>query len=229
MGWSQELVPAKGSDLYRTVKPQVTITVRKHSLGPDLVEITLLDAKYPPELLRHQIDAIGARLNSSPVAVTLFRDDLGFGTVKDSVLKATFAVTGLIDQKNHIYKIGPLAQAFAGAPSPFEIKGLSIIFQKEFANSTTLREFRSSAVEVQGVQQPGEIGIEFRVLLRSQDPQKIQLPDDAANRLQTPPRLLPESKDDRMFWVLITGSGLALSALVYSLLIRTRSTRAKGP
>ncbi len=222
LGFGQDPIPPKGSDLYRTVKPQVTISVRKHSLGADLVEISMLDARYPPELLRKQVENIGLRLNSPPVAVTFFRDDLGFGTARGAVLKATFAVNGLIDQQNHHYRVGPLAQAFAGAPAEFEIRGLSVIFQKERASNSTLREYRSASVDVQGVQQSGDIGIEFRVLLKSQKPEEILIPDDAVNRSTAPTRLPPASKDDRLFWCLIIGSGLALGALVYSLLIRTR-------
>ncbi len=54
------------ASLFDSQVPQITVSVKKHPMGADLVEVTVTAAGYPPELLRSQIKALGKYLQCEP-------------------------------------------------------------------------------------------------------------------------------------------------------------------
>lgn len=206
--------------LFLTVKPQVTVVVREHNTGADLVEMTLLDPHYPPEVLQSQIATLGALLNSKPRGLHVYRQQI----LKDlSFIKATFAVDGLVDPQKGL-RLAPIVKALAGAPGKRALRGMSIIFEGQAPNERTVRRFASPAVEVEAQADPGFGGIEYRVRLLTQDPARIDLPDGAPVPVQ-PAVPVPKPPRGGVDWTLIALFGvaaIAVGALVYSLLLRAR-------
>src|SRR5580700_4692510 len=58
--------PAQPQSLFNSTAPDVTITIKKHPMGADLIEITMKAAGYPLKLLEDQIKSLGAYLHSDP-------------------------------------------------------------------------------------------------------------------------------------------------------------------
>jgi hypothetical protein len=215
-------------NLFQTVKPEATIRVQKHPTGADMVEITLLDSQYPPDVLRNQIRRLGVDLGSDPRGVTLSRQTFSRGP-GGQFLRADFAVDRLTDPANGIYRLGPLARAMVGAPKGHEIHGLMVIFEQQAPTSSTLQNYGlrpGAPVSVMGGYEPGQIGLEYRIALNTQDPSKIDIPDHAG--AETPlPRVLPPQIPSTP-WSLYGSAALfalATGALVYSLTLRNSGPR----
>ena len=79
---SQGNAPAS---LFDSVRPQVSVVVREHSTTADLVEITVLDPNYAPELLRAQAEAIGIATGSPIRGLHLLRQEMGSEHVRPPV------------------------------------------------------------------------------------------------------------------------------------------------
>lgn len=207
--------------LFVTVKPQATVTVQKHELGADIVEVSVLDSRYPPELLRSQMDNLERFIGSKPRGLRVFRQGIGSNSSNDSLLKASFAVDGVIDKQNGIVRVGPFVKAFAGATEPYAISGLAVIFVGIQPTAKTLNKFESASVRVERHPEAGPLGTEYRVQILKQDPEAIDIPDtsdpQAATKSQT--KTLVASSDWQI-WALIVVAGIAAGALVYSLLLR---------
>lgn len=208
---------APRESLFRTVKPEATVVVRKHRLGADLVEITVLNPQYPSSVLRAQAEAIGKYLKLEPRGVLLIPEDLGNGGVLN---KITFGVDGLYDPQQGVYRLNPIVKAMAGIPAPYTLHGLSVIFEQATPGPQSLRNFYSDAVRVESDAQPG-IGVEYRVQLLTQDPDRIDIPDTSQQASVTVVRK-QTARSDGFLWGLIVVAALALGALVYSLVLRVR-------
>jgi hypothetical protein len=220
LGFAQTSPPL---DLFTQARPQVTVTVTKHPMGADLVEITLLNPKYSAELLRGQISRLGTELNSTVRGLALTRTDYGLGNAAMALPKASFAVDGLIDNNTGEMRIAPIVRALCGAPEPYTIRDLSIIFTSQAPNQTSIQRFRSAALELQSTAYSGGFGLEYRVRLLTQDPAQIDLPEGGPEAVR-PVANRPENRPPvQLLWGLVALASVATGALVYSLLLRTRS------
>ncbi|MGV3619015.1 MAG: hypothetical protein ACO1SV_27120 [Fimbriimonas sp.] len=224
------MAPAQaGGNLFATTRPDATIVVRKHATGTDVVEVTMQQAKYPEALLREQVQAVGRYLGNEPTGVRIGPYQVG----SDPNLRFTqalFAVKGLIDQSTGMLRVEPFAKAFAGAPAPNTVDVLMVEFDNERPTGNTLQNYlpESGEVKVQAVAGPNSTGVEYRIQLLTQDPNKIFIPD---NRKQspaasTPPPPKPASGPDWVLYGVLGTAALAVGALVYSLLLRARPSRA---
>jgi hypothetical protein len=205
------------------VKPEATVVVREHNSGVDLVEVTILDGRYPPELLTKQIKTLGELMKADPRGTRILRDDFGSGDPKMAVLKATFAIDGLVEGKGGTLHLSPIVKAMAGAPAPNTIDGLSVFFENQTLNPQSVRAYSSEAVQVEAMGHPGGVGVEYRVRLATQDPAKIDIPDTLED--QKAEAVKPKAKPkgfDWTLWSLLAVAALSVGALVYSLLLRSR-------
>jgi hypothetical protein len=223
------LAQESNQNLFTSVKPEATIKVQKHSMGADLIEITLLDANYPPQVLRDQIRRLGADLHSDPRGVTLSLVTMSKNDPGGAFLRANFAVDGVTDPEAGVFRLGPLVRSMTGAPAGHEIHGLAIIFERLAPKPTTLEQFGlgpNSPVSVLGRYTPGPIGLEYRVALNTQDPSKIHIPDQQTTVSETAPASPPEPpKTPWMLYAAIALFALAMGALVYSLTLRSSGPR----
>jgi hypothetical protein len=201
---------------------QAAIVVKEHTTGADFVTITMLEPEYPPDLLRRQVEQVGRELGGEARGIQVFRYELEPDDPNMAFLKVTFAVDGLIDREKQILRVQPLLRAFAGAPEPYTVTGLTIIFDGERPAAHTPRDVRSEAVVATAGfnDDPPLVGIEYRVQLLSQDPEAIVFPERADVE---PPRPVPVAQPPGIPWIvwpLIIVAALAVGPLVYFALLR---------
>lgn len=206
--------------LFTTVRPQVLITIKEHPTTADLLEISMVEPNYPPDLLRRQIEGLGRLLNSAPRGLSIFAVELEEGNPNLRFLKATFAIDGIIDRANGRLNLTHLVQAFAGAPEPHTVKGMAVVFQDEVPSKTTISRFASEAVEVEARVETQPPMIEYRVKLKSQNPGEIEVaPSKPAVEPQEQKKKAAELPSF-LIWTLVGLSGLAAGGLVYSIISR---------
>jgi hypothetical protein len=215
-------------NLFQTVRPQVHLTVRRDPNGSqaDLIEARSIDPQYPVEQLKAQLQDLGRQLNSQPRGLTVGRYDLSSDGSMTSI-KGTCAVDNLIDRKTRNFHLTEIVRAFAGYPKPNEVTGLSIVFVNEQPSKTTLLAYgtKEAPVQVQGTYDPTFKGVEYRIKLNSQKPEEIQIPEGAEQKPAPGPSTPPSGSVDWTLWGLIAVAAIALGALVYSLLIKTTSSK----
>ncbi len=214
------------SSVFLYVHPDVTVVVQKHSTGADMVEITMGDPNYPLELLQAQANTMCSLIGSPARGLAVTKDEVGATSEPDlTFVKATFATDGLIEPDGAL-KVEPIIKALVGAPAPYTIHGISITFEDMAPNPHTVREYSipnvldaAARYTANGVLK----GIEYRVQLNSQDPDKITFPDRYQPAPPEPPaRIVPEGPHYGLFvGILITG--IALGALVYFVMLRSGS------
>jgi len=215
--------PSQHQSLFTSLVPDAAITVHKHPMGADMVEITMRASGYPGKLLESQIQKLGAFLKSDPRGVQTWDYELNPDM---HFTKATFAVDGIIDRKLGAVRLNPIAKAFAGAPQPWTIHSLEIQFQGEIPTGNMIQVWPSKASVVEGrfenTKDPRMAGIEFRIQLLSQDPSKMDIPEPGVVR-QTPINnaIQPTGTDWTTVVVFIVAA-VAIGALVYSLLLKGR-------
>ncbi len=214
-------------------KPQVTITIREHPTTADLVEVTMLDAGYPRDLLKRQCEAIGENAGSPVRGLYIGAQTIG-GDPKLRFLKASFATDNLIDRANSVLRLEPIVRAFAGAPAPYTVQGMSVSFVGEKPNRATVGKFSfPEVVSVVGTTANssfGPQGIEYRVTLLSQDPARIHIPEQVS---KVTDRAIPAPKQKASWFgpvVVITAGSLITGLLVYFAILRpSRPLRPSNP
>lgn len=192
-------------------KPDVMIEVKKSQVLADYVDIKVVLRDYPPELLLQQCERIGKYLKSEVRGLTPEVTDLGRA---GKVVGAKMAVNGLIDRERGVLRLAPLAMAFADSPNPHTIKVLAVQFVGERPQASTLKGYDGPDATVAAQFDESIPQIEYRVTLKTQNPDMIQIPDAATpqqNRLEKP------SKTGPAWWYLIgiAGVGVVVGVLVY--------------
>jgi len=206
-----------------SVPTQAVVTVRKHNMGADLVEITMLDAKYPLDLLRGQVEKIGKYAGAPARGVSVGRTS--HPNPKQQFTKASFATNNLIDEESGRVRLEPIAKAVAGGPGPHTIEAFIVSFEGLRPTERTLKTYGSATVVLSGRAIPPPFGgLEYRIALLGQNPDKITIPDEhkesalkPAKSAAAPP---PQAENRTLRIVLIAVAALAAGALVYFLLAR---------
>lgn len=209
--------------LFLKVRTDVAIIVRKHPLGADMVDITMRDPNYPKELLTSQVEEM-CRLLGTPargLAVTVQSVAPG---AQFTFVKANFATNGIILANGDLH-IEPILKAFAGAPAPYTIQGISLAFPGFVPSKKTLQRYdQPGMMEAEGryTDQPAALkGLEYRVQLLTQDPSKISFPDEygQSEAAATVPRASENSSRTWLFAIVIVAA-IAVGALVYFAMLR---------
>ncbi len=208
------------------VAPQVTVAVRKHSMGADLVSVAMVSADYPPELLRAQCERVG-QATGSPVRGLEVRLEGPREGLR--IVRASFATDGLIDRLEGELRLEPLVRAFLGAPAPHTVTSFLVLFPGEQpVEGKTLQDYRSDVVSLKARAVASPPGIECRIVVGTQDPALLTIPSrfvpDEGTRVErgTPPGPNP------VLVGLLVLAGLAAGALVYSLLVRSSGRRHRS-
>lgn len=212
--------------LFTSLVPDATITITKHPMGADMIEMSFTAKGYPAKLAKEQIQRLGASLKCDPRGVQVGDYVVEGGNPAMHFTKAMFAVDGVIDRQQGTLRLNPFAQAFAGAPNPWTIRSLELVFQNEVPTRNMIMHLNGKAARVEARYEDNSTskfsGIEYRILLLSQDPNQKFIPepwDKPLAPVTTPPR--PPGTDWTIIAVFIIATG-AVGALVYSLLLRGR-------
>lgn len=227
-------VEQKGAEqgLFGSVKPDATIVVKKHSTGADMVEVTMLNPAYPPELLKERIFAIGKELGVEARGVSVGTYSLGAANDPNlRFVKGTFAIDGLVDVPNHRLRIQSIVRAFVGDPEPLTVRGLSIFFSGLQPHPRYVRTFVDDHVRAEArVQRSPIAGIEYRIRIDATKPESVVFPEYAPERKALPPPSETENRSKVGLWIAILVAALAAGALVYLAVIRSgaRTSSAKG-
>lgn len=204
------------------VRPDAYVKVSKDSSGVDILEVTMLKANYPADLLRQQLTDLGKTLGSETKIILAERHNPTTGQSGSGLLRITASVPGLIDRKKNVLGLQALARAFAGVAEPNTIDGLMIQYTSETPNAKVIQRFTSQNVRVSGQADP-RTGVEYRITLISQVPAEIVIPEgEETTPAVAKPPVPPPSGPGTGVIILIIVAALALGALVYSLLVRQR-------
>lgn len=218
--------PSRRESLFSTGIPDVTITVTKHPMGADMVEMSFTKNGYPPDLVREQIHKLGLELSCDPRGVQVGEEAIDESEPTMRFTKAMFAVDGVIDREHGSVRLNPFARAFAGAPKAWTVHLLDLVFQNEVPTSNTISGWNGKFAVVEGRYQDSTksrfAGIEYRIQLLSQDSKARFIPEPWDKPVvPTEKPLKPAGTDWTTMAVLIIAAG-AVGALVYSLLLRGR-------
>lgn len=209
------------------VAPQVIINVRKHPIGPDMVEITMAKKDYPLELLRQQALAIAKELGSEARGLSVT-----FSGYDPSIrfAKASFATDGIIDKSNGLVRLQALVRGMIGSPEPWLNRGFLISLEGEQPiDRQTLKNFTSKAVVLKATATKNPNSIEYRIVCLTNDPQELTIPDKFVEneRLQSQN---PSKRTGQPEWILPLLVGIAsisALALVYFAVSRSASNKQK--
>ncbi len=208
--------------LVNSTKPKAMVVVQKHAAtDADLVEITMLNPKYPPELLRQQCLYLAQMAGADARGLYVYNTNPSGGS--SGFLKAKFGTNNLIDIQSGVLRLQPIVKAFAGMTNEFAVDALMISFQGLKPGSRTLRAHATKAVALRGETVAFPAGIEYRVRILTTDPEQIAIPETS-----TPP-VAPAKEGGKAeqkglpiaFWVAIGLGSLAAGYLVYSLALTT--------
>lgn len=220
---------APATDLFKTVRPQVMISIRKDPNGSraDLIEALSIDANYPAEQLRAQIVELGRLMGSEPRGLALVRHSVSGEDSRLTSVMATCAIDNIIDRKTGALHLTEIARAFAGYKAPFQVDGLTITFANQLPTKNTILAYgtEKDPVQLQGKFDPAFQGIEYRLKYNTQNPAEILIPELVEQKGVKGPSSDGRNSVDWSMWGLIAVAAVAVGALVYSLLIRTTSSK----
>lgn len=216
LGWVQETPPTPNA----AVRPQVVAYIREHPTGANMVQISMVEPGYPPDLLKSQILDLCRRLKSEPLGLNIYQEELIANQPKLRFLKATFATYGLTDSEGGV-NLTPLLQAFAGAPAPNTVKGMVVVLD-DFTPvpKKTLRNFSSPAVAIQGRVDENPPAVQYDIQLLTQNPSEINVQAEPERVEKSPVVTTVRRTPSAILWMLIVLAGLSVGALVYFLVSR---------
>jgi hypothetical protein len=197
---------------FSSVTPQATVVVKQHPMGADLVEVTVLGSAYSQDALEKHIDALGAELGMSPRGTAI-------SVIGNSFVKATFAVPGLIQDKEPKFNLPAIAKAFAFGDAP--ITQFSVIFMDMVPDSKTPAFWFApkDAWMMEGVGTKSPLSIEYRVKVNTKNPVDVFLPGPAIEKKNKETQEA-QKKPDFVLIGAIAVAAISIGVLVYSAVIR---------
>ncbi|MFN3729951.1 MAG: hypothetical protein ACK4XJ_09595 [Fimbriimonadaceae bacterium] len=207
-------------------RPQALIRVEKSSLGPDVIEVTMMDPDYPATELRSRLAALETYHGQAPRGLQMYVYEIPGTTPPIRSLRAKFALDGIWREDGTLY-LQPLARMLAGVAEPHSIRDAIIIFDGLVPSANTPQSFESKALKLTGQSMQQPPGVEYRLTLLDQNPEQIVIPVDQVATIQT--ESTPVASETGLWsWLLIGGiviAGLSLGALVYFAVLRPGSRR----
>ncbi|MDQ2986841.1 MAG: hypothetical protein M3R13_09005 [Armatimonadota bacterium] len=206
-------------------RPDVIVHVRKSDIGADYVRIQALDANYPQELLRSQIEAIG-RYNESQIRglEVSYAGSGGSGRI----LSATFATDRLMDQAANTLELNAFAKAFAGAPAPNTVGVIAVMYETFTpSESVTVAQWADKNVEVSSHYDGNLKVVDYRIKLLSQNPEEVSIPTTIAESTKRSETTSNKGFNPWLVTAIVAGAAL-LGLLVYFAL-RPRALREEDP
>ena len=168
-------------------RSDMIVSVKKSDVGAEYVRVQALEEDYPEDLMRSQIAKIG-EYNKSEIRglEVVYTGDAGAGRI----LTATFATDGLMDQTAGTLELEAFAKAFAGAPEPYTVNIVGVMYENFMPSKTvTVAEWADAGAEVSSAFDNNLKVVEYRIKLNTQDPSKISIPgtlSESTNRQESP-------------------------------------------
>lgn len=197
-------------------RPQLSVVVREQS-GIQFVEVTMLDGRYPADSLRDQCLTLARLAGGDARGLTIF--DSQPGQPAASMRKARFGVSGLIDLNRGVVRLEPIVKAFAGEPAPYTVEAMMVAFAGITPGSSTLRTYKNDGVAVYGSVTQSPPGIEYKIRLLSQDPDKLSIPLAFEPPVREKTVIQPQSRTIWPVILLIIIGSAAAGCLVYFALV----------
>lgn len=229
---------AQGGETSQSGKPDVVIRVERALPGVQYVYVQVVRKDYPPQLLSEQCQAVGAALNQdirglelSTSAIAMGSSDYGSpGTM--SILRARFAINGLVDESAGVLRLVPFAKAFAGAEEPHTVRNLMILYVGyEPVKDSTLSSVETDVVKVTGRVDYASMSdgslkpmVEYRVELKTQDPAQLEFPEAASKPTKPAENPSTGTVDWRLLGIVLAAA-LPVGLLVYFALRPRRGRR----
>jgi hypothetical protein len=219
---SVSIVAAQGDQpVLLSGKPDVIVTVRKSDVGADYVRIQALRENYPAELMKRQVEELGRIKGSQIRGLEVTQEG---GGRAGSILSATFATDGLMNQKAGTLELNAFAKAFAGAESPNTVHVIAVMYEGFQPNSAvTVAEWADDNTEVSSHYDVNMKMADYRIKLKTQNPDVISIPGtiaESTNRAQT-----PSNKGFNPWPIVGVIGGAALIGLLVYFVLRPRSHR----
>jgi hypothetical protein len=198
---------------FASVRPEASLVVRKHQMGADLVEVTVLEAGYPKEVLQAKVEGFGVLLKDQPRGLVVAESG-GF-------LKASFAINGVVGNAEPRLNLVAIAQAFGFGNRP--LRTISIFFDGLIPTAEIPARWfpKDETWMLEGVATQSPKGIEFRMKINAKSPNQIVLPGKSEAQQVNKQASQKNSPDFLLIGALIVGA-IAVGLLVYSALIRPR-------
>ncbi|MCH7905668.1 MAG: hypothetical protein IH944_14025 [Armatimonadetes bacterium] len=194
---AQHVVRVEADDVWE-VSPEVIINIEHDSSMRDILQIYVVKPGYTPELLRSKIQWIASELGSPVDGLEVY--PMGNG---QPGVKAICTVNNVVDPTLGELRIQPLIRAFLTGSQGQTIKSFSIRFSGFVPTNSTLQSYRSDAVVLEASFDPRSSILEYRVLVRTDDPAELTIP----------PRYFPNS------YVVPSGKSRSRLPIVISLLV----------
>lgn len=211
---TQRPVPgATAEAIVAQVAPSAAFTVRRHSLGADEVQLTFLNAEFPPQYVRQIAERVGQETGVPIRGLQVFRTPASAGNVR--FVKASFATNGLLDPATGTVKLQPLARAMAGVPEPFTIPAFTVGVTGVNPTNRTLRTHVGEAAVVAGMYSGNPPGLEYRVVLMNQASSAIEIPDQFQPERSAPAQASSSGKPAWLVPALVGLAAIATGFLVY--------------
>jgi hypothetical protein len=213
---------ASGKSVFQVSRPDVIVSVTKHPVGADMFEISAVTPNYPDVLMRRQIEKMCEILGVPARGLIVQTVRVG-GESKITSTRATFATNGVIDREHGILRIAPIVQGFAGAPAPYTVHGMTIMFNGEQPSPNVLRSYSTADIRLQAIANVNPPVVEYRIQLLSQDPHELDVPDSTpAEQNGTPiSSTVQQNGVDWSLWIALFAAAVAASVLAYFMLIRS--------
>jgi hypothetical protein len=204
--------------LFNTSRPDLLIVIREHPGGADVIEVKAVSKAITAPELEASILELGKQIGVPPRAVRIYTNKLDTN-VKQSYIEASFGIDGVVEPDK--IRLNALAQSFMGP----KVRALGIVIENRGVTSETVASYQSTNIEATGQYLPGSIGLEYRIRAIAADPDKFDIPDSRseAARVQKPKSERNAGFDPSLI-ALIAVAAVALGALVYSLLLRSKAT-----
>lgn len=199
---------------FSSVVPQATLVVKQHPMGADLVEVTVLGATYSQDALKKHIDALGTELGMSPRGVSI-------AVAGDSFVKATFAVPGLIQNKEPKFNLAAIARAFAFGDAPLTQLSVTFIDMVPDAKTPAFWFAPKDAWMMEGVGTKSPLGIEYRIKVNTKNPSEVVLPGPGTAKKNKETQEA-QKKPDFVLIGAISVAAISIGVLVYSAVIRSQ-------
>jgi hypothetical protein len=213
--------------LFVTTRVDATAVIDRVK-GVDMVEVTVLKPNYSPDLLRRQIARLGQELHFEPQGLGIGYVHLTTADPSSGMIRASFAVNGLIDSQSGALHVRPIARAFALASPTDKLDALMVQFKSARPSPQIIRacsppEPGCSGVILEGRDNGPGLGIEYRLKFLTHDPDAVSLPDTPQDvpAVKAPEPVKPPATDGTLIALLLICAA-AVGALVYSLLLRGR-------
>ena len=202
-----------------TMTPQVLITIEPVSGMGELVQVSVLDGTYPPEVLRRQIAALGVSLGSGVGSL----DVIAPGK-EGEPLRAFFTVQNIIDPALGDIRLQPLVRSFVDGPSDVALRAFSIKFIGVVPGTfTTLGSYTSPGAELRAYYDPVALSLEYRILVLADDPDLVEIPARHVPEPAGQPAAGRTPLMSALLIALVAVAGGSAGALVYFALLGGRA------